>query len=196
MHRSALLSSRCLHQKRRNDNTRLSLRRRADRVGAPPGRLALPGNRPIPTANGVRRLLSWCREFRFDRAGVFAVLYGHSLYWCWLGHGVRQTRFFCRTARHRPARQPGLADRRLLCRTRHGRSMRGSVNERNRHQPVLRGYQSRSRYCGHRRGALTGLTSTKGLFFLISIFTTKMPRANGLVARTTLKKSRIQLSGC
>ena len=84
-----------------------------------------------------------------------------------LGHGTRQTRCFCRTARHRPARQPGLADRRLLCRTRDGRAVRGSVHERDRHQPILRGRQSRSRYCGHRRGALTGLTSTKGLVLAI-----------------------------
>jgi len=32
--------------------------------------------------------------FRFDRAGALAVLHGHSLYWCWLGHRARQTRFF------------------------------------------------------------------------------------------------------
>src|SRR5262249_55669839 len=74
---------------------------------------------------------------------------------------------FFRTACHHPARQSGLADRRLLCRTRDGRAVRGSVHERDRHQPVLRGRQSRSRYCGDRRGALTGLTSTKGLVLAI-----------------------------
>ena len=116
---------------------------------------------------GTGWLFSGCHELRPDRAGALAVLHCHSFHWHRLGHGPRPTRFFCRTARHWPARQPGLADRRLLCRTRDGRAVRGSVHERDRHQPVLRGRQSRSRCCGHRRGALTGLTSTKGVVLAI-----------------------------
>jgi hypothetical protein len=115
---------------------------------------------------GARRLLSWCRELRPDRAGALAVLHGHSLHWRWLGNGARPTRFFCRTARHWPARRLGLADRRQLCRARAARAVRCSVREPNRHQPAPQGCRRRSSGCGHRRGALTGLTPTTETRFM------------------------------